>query len=313
MKEAIQLYGLLILAMLSIVSPFLVIFLSLFREGFYELSKQYEEKRKQIESNLKDQVIKLAKAKESKVEEIENSLKANIQKLNNVKKEAIEKLSILNPRKQLFSLFIPIFLSFITIIIAILFIQNFFVLIPSLVISVGTFIYFLIILSKMLNILIELRKNIIGERTSLENKIIELLATFKSKSTEYFLKNIDISINDNLIKGNSKEIILNINTEKELFPVIRNHERRMIKNLELTIKFPKDFIIEKSATYRLSAIEDNQYIRFNSDFLHGNTNLRLVPLKITPIKGGKFNIVLFLNAENIETKEYSFKLKIIGE
>lgn len=62
MEQAIQLFGYLILTFLGIVSPILVILLSLFREGISQLTIQYENEKSQSENNIKEQLKKMGEA-----------------------------------------------------------------------------------------------------------------------------------------------------------------------------------------------------------------------------------------------------------
>ncbi len=82
MEQAIQLFGFLILAFLGIVSPILVILLSLFREGILQLTIQYENEKSQSENNITEQLKKIGEAGKTDLGEIEQ----NLNKLKALKK-----------------------------------------------------------------------------------------------------------------------------------------------------------------------------------------------------------------------------------
>ena len=116
MEQAIQLFGFLILTFLGIVSPILVILLSMFREGISQLTIQYENEKSQSKNNIKEQLKKIVEAGKTDVEGIEQSLN----KLKAIKKTAETKLSYLNPRKQILRLYMPFLISFLGAILSLI-------------------------------------------------------------------------------------------------------------------------------------------------------------------------------------------------
>lgn len=115
-EQAIQLFGYFILTFLAVPAPILVILLSIFREGRSKLTIQYENESFQSEKNIREQLKKIGEAEKADVERIQQSL----YKLKAIKKGAQTKLSYLNPKKQILRLFIPLLISFLGVVLAIL-------------------------------------------------------------------------------------------------------------------------------------------------------------------------------------------------
>lgn len=307
MEQAIQLYGFLVLAFLGVAAPILVILLSVFEEGRLELTTQYENERSQSEKNIKEQLKKLAETEETDVTEINQSLKS----LEINKKTAEAKLSYLNPKKQIFRLFIPLLLSFLGVILAILTKANVDYVRLYIVVSLICLAYAIVVLLKLTNIIIEVRKTVNDDKKGINMKIIELLSVLVEKEARYFLKDICITIDDKKIEDNAGEITISADKKQELKIGINNYEPRMAKNIEIGFIFPLDFIIEKTNYYSIYTTKKIQVVRYETNLIHGKTNLKLFPLIITPLKEDDYKIKTFIKAENIESTYHNLNLKVI--
>ena len=307
MEQAIQLFGFLLLTFLGIVSPILVILLSLFREGTSRLTTQYENEKFKSEKNIKEQVKKMVEAEKTDMGEIEESL--NI--LKATKKTAETKLSYLNPRKQILRLYMPFLISFLGVILAILMKDNIYYVGLFIAISLIFFIYSIVVLWKLLGVIIEVKKTIDDDKKDMDKKMIELLLALGKKGTEYFLTKVYICINDEYIfKDDTSTITVSVDKEQDLKIGIKNIETRMAKTIEIGFVFPLDFIIEKTDYYSFVTTKTTQIIRYTIDSIHGNTNQLLSPLIITPLKEGDYKIRTFIKAENIEAKYKGLNLKV---
>lgn len=306
MEQAIQLFGNLILAFLGVVAPILVILLSISREGISKLTIQYENEKSQSEKNIKEQLKRLAEAEETNVTEIEQSLKS----LKAIKKTAEIKLSYLNPKRQVLRLFIPLLISLLGVILAILNKSNIYYAILSIAVSSICFAYAMVALWKLLDIIIEVRRTIDDDKKDRDMKTIELLSALVEKGTQYFLKAVYITLDDKNIEDNEGEITISADKKQELKIGITNDETRMAKNIEIGFIFPPDFIIEKTDYYSIYTDKTSQIVRYTTALMHGNTDLHLSPLIITPIKEGDYKIRTFIKAENIESTHRALNLKV---
>ena len=297
MEQAIQLFGYLILTFLGIVSPILIILLSMFREGISQLTIQYENEKSQSENNIKEQLKRIGEAGKTDVGEIEQSLN----KLKAIKKTAETKLSYLNPKEQILRLYMPFLISFLGVILAILIKTNIYYVGLFIAISLICFVYSMVVLWKLLGIIIEVKKTIDDDKKGMDMKTIELLSALIKKESEYFLKVVYININDKNIQDDTVKITVSVDKKQELKIVIVNYEPRMAKNIEIGFIFPLDFIIEKTSYYSIYTTKTIQVVRYATNLIHGKTNLNLSPLIITPLKEGNYKINTFINAENIES------------
>lgn len=311
MELSLQLYGYLILTFLGIITPFLIILLSIFQEGVSKLTSQYENEKSNSEENLKAQIQKQSERKHTNVKEIKQSIK----ELETISKKAKKKLSYLNPKKQTLKIFIYFLVSFLGVILEILNNINIFGLPVFIVISLIFFAFALHVLWKELCVIIEVRKIIDRDKNEFDMKTLELLSSIVKKDEDYFLKNVFPEINGIEIRDDSKEITLNYaNIKHSIELVLNNSDTRMAKNIEFGIVFPKSFLVEKSPNYS-TFIDTNgdKIIRYNSDSIHGRTNRILSPLEITPMEEGEFIIKTFIKAENIEVKNRPVKFIIAAE
>jgi hypothetical protein len=318
MKEGLQLLGCLILTVLSIIIPFILILLTMFREGMDKLSKQYENERLTSETNIKEQGKKILAEKTNEVD-ISN-IQESIRKLKNIKKIAKKKLNYLLPKKQILRLFALFFLSFIGIVVSIingeyaLTFKN--VTYYILIISAVCFVLGIIILWKMVCVIIEAKQFVDEEIKSNNIKTIELLSKIADMTMEEFISKVYIIINDIHIKDEDKnaekkvEISLPLNKESKLKVIVNNHELIMAKNLEIGFIFSTDMIINKKDSYSIYTDSEQQIVRYELDYIHAKTNQPLPTLDITPMKEGEHTIRTFIKGENIKAIYRYFIIKV---
>ena len=301
MDIAVQLFGHLVLTFLSIIVPILLILLSLFREGTIKLKEQYENRKNQSIKQVKE----LSKSEDLNIKEIEKSIK----NVKNVQRTAESKLSLLNPKRQIAFLLLPLLISFIGVLLSF---TNFlyFIKIIFIYISIFSFLYFICVLWKLLIIMIEVKEVIDEERKERESKNIMLLTEIVKKENQYFLKDIVVYVDSKDISEGFK-IKMSLNEKKELSVYVSNNETRMIKNLEVGFTFTSDFVIEKQTLYSTFTFEGMQIVRYVATILHGDTKLICKPILITPIKKGTYNIPTFLKAENVEVKKYKIDIEVL--
>lgn len=321
MKLALELLGNLVLTFLGFVLPVVGLLLPVFQQGFSLLTEQYENKKQQAEENIKTQIKKLGKNGANKDLDT-NELQNNLDKLEKIKEEADKKLSLLVPKKQVIRFFVPLVLAFSFIELACFIVNKKIVLhhlLPSLdkllfSASIFLFIYTLYILWSLLDIIIE-AKGAIDEFKSKEERenrqaLVSIMKKTK-KGMSYFLEKIYIKAENKKVNQGKPVVTLTAQEKRELEISIKNAERRMAKNLEIGFIFPLDFMIEKKSSYSIYSGKHSQIVRYKTDFLHGDTNLILKPLTITPLKTGTYKIKTFINAENIETIDRKFTFKVV--
>ena len=325
MKEGLQLLGALILTLLSIIVPFVLILLTIFREGVDKLTKQYESERLQSETNLKEQFKKITSDETKKIDTTD--IKKSVEKLENIKKIADNKLKYLSPKKQILNLFALFFVSFIGIVVAIikgeyaLTLENetYYILI----ISAVCFVSGIFILWKVVCVIIEAKQFVDEDIKSNNIKTIELLSNIADKTMNEYISKVYIIVNNNVIKDEEKDkekdkdadkkvkISLPQNKESKLTVKLNNQELIMAKNVQIGFTFPTDIIISKKQDYA-SIYNDSkkQIVRYERDYLHGRTNIELATLDITPMSEGEHIITTFIKAENIKAVYRYFVLKI---
>lgn len=308
MEQALQLFGYLIVAFLGFIAPILVILLSMFSEGRSKLSSQYENERLQSEKNIKEQLKKLAPTEKTDLAEIEQG----ISKLKAIKKTAESKLSYLNPKKQILRLFILLLISFLAVTQAMLNTTSISNLCISISISLICFTYAMVVLWKLLNTMIEVRKIIDDDKKEKDTQTINLLSALVEKQKMPFLRDVAITIDGQRMEGEMGTITFSVDKKQEVKIGISNRESRMAKNVQIGFIFPSDFIIEKTSRYSIYTDKEKQIVRYTTPLIHGNTKLALSPLIITPLKMDNYPIKTFIKAENIETIYRDLPLKVTG-
>ncbi|MBA7716629.1 hypothetical protein ES703_125703 [subsurface metagenome] len=309
MKEAIQLFGFLVLAVLGFVSPIIALLLSIFREGMRKLAAQYESEKVQSENNIKAQLRKMGKRKTTDDSAIESSLK----ELRSIKKTAEAKLSYLDPKKQVIRLFIPLILALLGVALTLLLIETSMYYCFFLLLSLAALAYTVVVLWKLIGIITEVRKIIDTDRKDTDSTIIELLSVLGEKvekTGQYFLKNIYVVWNGNDIRDDSQEATMRANNKEELNISIRNIEMRMAKNVEIGLIFPNDFIIEKRDYYSIYRDDTQQVIRFNLNDVQASTLHIFSPVVVTPLERNDYKIRTFIKAENVEATYRNLTLKV---
>lgn len=324
MDLALQLFGYLILTVLAIVVPIFIVLLSIFQEGVSKLSEQYENQKSKSEENLKKQWKKQTQLKKSdKVEEMEErmkKIKRSIKEIKTIKKTAETKLVYLDPKRQMARLFIILMISFSGVVLATLIKSDIYYTVLISLVSVIFFTTAVIILWKLLGIIVEVKKVIDEEKREAETKTVDALLALQEKLTKVkeetplFLKDVYLTIGGKDIKDEEKEFEFPINSKKELKLLFHNHEDFMVKNLEVAIYLPSDFIVKKSTFYSVYIGTDGQQmICFELDKIHGKTYMGLGYLIFTPITEAEYDISSSIKAENIKPINRKFKFKIKEE
>src|SRR5713226_341696 len=299
MERAIQLLGQLLLVFIGFVVPIVGLLISLFREGISKLTAEFQNQRQQSEQNIKDQLQKLAQAETTDTTKVKESLK----ELEKIKKLAVRKISLLNPRNQMLRLTVPLLLSYVVLMFFPIKNESYALVLLTLLgcISVGYAIY---AFWSSVGVLSEVVGAVNSEKKDQEKRSLELLSAIVDKvdkGSDYFLKNVYISVDNNLIKDDGVKFAAEVNKKRELKISVQNNEKRMAKNVEIGFIIPPDFIVEKSESYSLYTSETEQVVRYSSAAIHGNTKLLLKSLIVTPLKQETASIRTFVNAENIES------------
>lgn len=310
MAQAIQLFGLLILAVLGFVLPIMAILLSVFREGRLKLTAQYEAERIQTETNITEQLKKLIK---KRFTSDGSAILKNLKALKAIKKTAGTKLSYLNPKQQTIRLFLPLIIAFSAVASSFLVKPN----IQYLLLSIGIagFTYAIVALIKSISVIVEVKSIIDADKKDADAKTVELLSEIAQKVGETkeqnYLQDVHIKANGKSIRdGPSKTIEVAVNKKYELELGMTNSEDRMAKNVEVGFIFPVSYMIDKGS-HTIYRDEEKQIIRYATSYIHGNTTHPFSGLKITPLEQGDHTIRTFIKAENIRTIYRDFTLRVV--
>lgn len=317
MQSAIELFGNLVLTFIAFVVPIVGTLLSIFQEGSDVLVTQYENERKQTEKNIKAQLQKFGEKNASVKEE---EIRDNLDKLKDIKNQAEKKLSYLKPKRQILELFIPLAIAFLGVQAASLLVgKEFFVgslsfswVYVPLALSLALFIFVLVHIWKLVDIIIELKRAESKSKEERETK--QLLSSVLDelvKGESPFLKKVYIYVEDEEVAKGKPEIRISAQEKKNLKVEIANAESRMVKNIEIGLIFPLDFIIEKTSYFSVHNNGSAQIVRYTSDFVHGKTRqIAPKPLVVTPLTKGDHEVVTFIKAENVKTMYGKFVIKV---
>ena len=310
MQKIVEYYSQLLLTFIGFGAPLLSILLPLFPEGINILQSKYENEKKQLDENIKNE---LEKKNEKGLDY--QSLEKTLKTLKKNRKEAESKLSYLQPIKFTLRIFLPFIFAFAA---AILTFYNFKFTYQIIILTISfiLFIYGIYVIRNSILILVEVVQAVSESKKNYESKIVELLSTTAEKSgvDNIFLKQEKINVNfcDKLLKE-KMEFTYSVNKKHEIALAILNTDSRMAKNVELGLTLPLDFLVEK--TSNITSIypgENNQIIRFNQDVIQSEENFSLDKIMVTFLKIGTFNIQAFVKGENIKTKRINFSIIIVN-
>lgn len=162
MKDVIEVYIKIVIATFGFIAPSFTLLISIFIEGIEKKRIKHEEELKQLEA--------LIQGKIQAAGNLETAMKDNLKQLQNKKKESTKELNLLNPRRQVKRLFIPLLCALFFIGLYHIerskyfpecntFVIKLFTLIPS-----GIFFsYAFYVLWQLFCLIIETKKNLISE------------------------------------------------------------------------------------------------------------------------------------------------------
>jgi hypothetical protein len=308
MTSAIELYGTLILTLVSFIIPVLTILLSLFPQGTKSLMLKYENERKQSDENIASETKKRETEKGLDYKALEKTLKS----LEKKRAEAKLKLEYLQPSKLFIRTSLPFMVAFIGDLIA-LFNLSTLEAVLFIVCSILAFAAGIMTLFNVITVLFEVGEIVNKTKNSNEEKMIELLSILVEKSGDnLYLKDEEIRvIFNNVYLKKDEKIDFSINSKHEIPISIHNSSEKMAKNVEVGLIFPKDVLIEKTPNLTVFADESSQIVRFNKEMIQSHENNMQGDLQITFLKSEEIKIEIFIKGENVKYKRFSFNLNIV--
>ncbi|QYJ67729.1 hypothetical protein [Flavobacterium litorale] len=168
MKEIIEIYSKIIVATFGFIGPSFTLLISIFIESIEKSRAKNEQQLKTIESLYAD----LYKNREER--DMEEEMKKILKKNKTHKKQIMKELNLLNPRRQIKRVFIPLILSIIFIAIYYFARTKYcnlensnLSLLKILVLAISgvCFAYCLFVLWQILNMVIEAKQALIKDRT----------------------------------------------------------------------------------------------------------------------------------------------------
>jgi len=296
--EALTLYALLILSMFSIVSPILIVLISVFPAGIIKVQQENEERIRQSEKHLEDSIKNKDDSNKIDAKKVKNTLND----LNKTKRTAEINLTYLNPQKQYVVIFVPLFISFFTILFAFVYSNSGIIFYSLIMISVSSFIYVIFPLRRLVSLLINVAQADYLDKADRQNFLIETLSKASKSSNVPMLKKISVELDGIFVDHYATPIIMESHIEKSINFKVHNEENQMIKYLEFGIELPSDFIISYSDAHTIFSLDSRlkQTVRFKMDRLHSQTVKHFSPIKITPTNSGEYDIRIFAKAENLK-------------
>lgn len=302
-KETIQLFGFLVLSFLGIISPFLLIILTISKEGTKELTIQYENEKKQNEGILKN------------ISDIDE-LQKTINKIKSNKAKVEKKISSLDIKRQSLNLFIPLIISFSFVILVLIFYYIIWLMIVLIIASISMFIYSLVILWQTLCNISDIRKLIDDNQKDYRNKTLELLKDIKdtNKTEDTFLKNITFLLNGKKLDSSKIDTFkLFLNEKNRIKIIFTNNENKIIKNMQMGITLPLEFIIDNKNDFinNFNIFEDFQLIKFDYQLYQSQSRWDWPDILITPILKTDLKSYVYIKAENILPTYFNIIFNIV--
>lgn len=157
MKDIISIYSKLLISILSFIAPAMTLLINVFLEGVEKIKARNEEKIKQIEEIIKINV-------QNCTGDFEKTIKDSLNSLKKQKSTAEKQLRLLNPKRQVFRLFIPLIFALL-LVLCYIFIKEYVksinypsVRIICLMLSGICFVYGLYVLYQLFCIVIETKR-----------------------------------------------------------------------------------------------------------------------------------------------------------
>lgn len=303
----------LILALLSIVFPLFVILLTLFSEGIIRLREEYQRTREEKMGTLKELQEKLSTAQlDDDIPQDVDSIKKSFRDLKKTEKGIKDKIDVLNPRKQILKLIIPLIVAYVCSLLFPNIYYNRYLLFTLPQIIFISLLYFFWIIWKSILIIIEAKKLVDEKSGSTNEKIEQILKTIaeNTQEKETNIKKIYVTLDGEKFPTKVK---LSVNKRQDFKIGISNMEDKMAKKVEIGLTFPKiHFTIEaKPPSYEIYGGKEEIIIRDHQESIHAKTHLLLADsLNITPKKVGSFNIEAFIKGENIITQYHIIKFEV---
>lgn len=313
MENIIVLFGYLLLTFLGFVVPVFIVLIPLYGVGVKRLSKDYIKESEQKSEQIEKQNEKIKKDGTEGVGEIEEIIK----ELRVSKGQLDKKIWYLDPNKQILNLFIPILVSFILVLLA-LFLENFykdvFWYIIPLGFSILLFFYVIYSLWEVFNVVIEMKEVANEKLAEKEQGVLNILGKILDNLNRVdLLEDVHTSLDGEKLGVGISEIIIASDRKKEMvFRIINSEQTKVVKNVEVGFIFPADdFIIEKTTNQDISITDDKQIVRYKDSLIQSKTSLKLSNLILTPLKIGEQLIDVFIKGENVKTRYFKIKFKVV--
>jgi len=306
-EKIIELSSSLLISLIGFVTPMVALLMSIFGEGLRKLAEQYESERAQTEKKLANQLQKSGEAASLDVSEIERTIK----ELREVKSTAERKLQLLDPKKAVIGLFVPLFAALLFLLPSIFYkstVANWWGVLSILCAGFAIQRFW-----QLLDIVVEVKKTVDAEAREERRKVSELLSEIAKntlKGSGYYLEKVFISFNNVKFDKDMNEYLMYADRKLNVPVKIVNDEARMAKDVEAGLRFPPDFLIEKNPGYTVYMGENEQIVRYSVERIHGSTSVVLAPLVVTPLKKGQFEFKTFMKGENIEAKYRDLRIKV---
>ncbi len=310
-----QIYGTLILTLISFVLPILTIALSSFPDGIKILSQNYKNEQKQVEENIENEMLKKKQGNDKSMDVA--FLDKNLKLLKLTKKRVERKLFYLSTNNILSRSLFALGFSLIFFLSSLFFYTN--LLIVSYIFMILSIIFLissLIIFSNSIKTITDASYAVHDMRNSIEEKTLQLLNTIadngKKDSESLFIKQeqIQITFDEQKIVEN-KVYSYSVNRSHKIEISLENLSSYIFKTAELGFTFPKEFILEKEEQFLISTTTKEKIIRFKHEYIQSNTKMMEGNMNITFLNKGIFDVDTFVKGENLKNKTIKFKINII--
>ena len=310
-----ELLGNLILLFTGFILSILTISLSIFNDGIRNLRDKYENEKKQTIENI-SQIAKKTNL---------NNVQIILTELSNKEKETNRKLRYLTPQKLLLWNGIPFALAFVflstfifTLTLDLPYKSRILLSIASLmIVSFGAGLYHFY---KSIFVIIEASDIYQQKSQSRDITTRELLTrivenTKHSSDLPLFVKPEKVKVYLDGIEIKDKLVISHSANRKRVIKVtLLNSSDLMLKNNELGLGFPPEFLIERTEGDNITSLYTGgkqQIVRFNDEYIHSHERNNLGEINVTFLKAGEYDVDFFVKAENLVQKRVDFKLKIV--
>ena len=296
MDQSMTLFGYLVIAFLGFLVPVLGLLFAVYQGGIEKIKIKYENKKAEAEKARHDFLSGFSTAGVNKEEfkDVKKKLKELELKEKTVRRMADSRMSYLDLRKVAIGLAAPLAASMLAVL-------TYFMIpisykIPVALFSAAAFSYSVFVLTKLLDVVIEMTRLADKESKAMNARIIEALSDNPEHAK---IKDLKLVV-DGIQVSAENPLIISSGDERELKVEIKNSSKVMARNAVLDIKMDPKVMILPKQYYSIIRTGNALTVSYAIDFINPESCFTAGPLVIKINTPGTYKAETEMKAENLE-------------